>query len=90
MHRVVRSWPHSCDQFLSNEHINRIAWLGQSSMCIETGVSSVFRGGFRLLTPGQQLAANAAAEYHLKKWLKGKGDEASGEIHQCMDAMRLF
>lgn len=93
LQRVLLEWPHSCDQFLSNENINRIAWLGQSSMCIETGIPSVFRGGFRLLSRSQQTMANAMAEKYLKIWLKQKGDSAheTGDgIHQDMGAMRLF
>lgn len=56
MQRVLDEWPHSCDQFLSNENINRIAWLGQASMCIETGVPSIYRAGFKDLSPDQQAA----------------------------------
>ena len=36
MYRVVLLWPISCEQFLTNPTMNRIAWLGQSSMCIES------------------------------------------------------
>lgn len=68
MDRVMREWPNSCEQFLTNTSLNRIAWLGQSSMCIATGVPSVFRGGFRLLTIDQQNAANGAAQKRLEAW----------------------
>lgn len=74
MQRVIEQWPHSCDQFLSNKAINRVAWMGQAAMCNETGVPSVFRGGFKLLTPNQQRAANAAAEQMIASWEKIKGD----------------
>ena len=33
MDRVVREWPKSCEHFLTNENTNRVAWLGQASMC---------------------------------------------------------
>jgi len=69
MMRVLNEWPHSCEQFLSNPNINRIAWLGQASMCIETGISCNFRGGFKLLSTDQQRVANKAAEYVLNIWL---------------------
>jgi hypothetical protein len=67
--RVQTEWPISCEQFLSNENINRIAWLGQSSMCIETGVPACFRSGFRLLSGAEQIAANMAALKWLNIWL---------------------
>ena len=75
--RVISEWPISCEQFLSNEHINRIAWLGQSSMCIETRVPACFRGGFRLLSPEQQEAANRMALKYLNTWLRSKGQNES-------------
>jgi len=69
MQRVLEEWPISCEHFLTNQDINRIAWLGQASMCIETGVPSRFRGGFKLLSSDQQREANAAAAGALKQWL---------------------
>lgn len=72
MQRVLDEWPNSCDQFLSNEDINRVAWMGQASMCIETGVPCVFRGGFKLLSKKQQDRANALAAEYVKKWSKNE------------------
>lgn len=91
MARVLAEWPHSCEQFLSNPNINRIAWLGQSAMCIDTGVPSVFRGGFKLLTPQQQRAANRAAEIVLEQWLITNATDAheSSGVHQAMEGLRL-
>jgi hypothetical protein len=72
MQRVIDEWPHSCEQFLLNENINRVAWLGQSSMCIETGVPSCYRGGFKLLSNQQRARANAAAQRVLDAWLMAR------------------
>lgn len=66
--RVFAEWPTSCEHFLTNEDINRIAWVGQSSMCIETGVSSFYRAGFKLLTSGEQRIANATAQTAISRW----------------------
>jgi len=91
LNKVLIEWPNSCDQFLSNENINRVAWLGQSSMCIDSGISSNFRAGFKLLTPKQQRLANLMAEKYLKIWLKKKGDnEKSDGVYRSMETMRLF
>lgn len=70
LERVLVEWPISCQQFLSNEKINRIAWLGQASMCLETGVPCKFRSGFMLLTDLQQAEANAIADEALQVWLR--------------------
>jgi len=66
--RVLIEWPISCEQFLSNPSINHIAWLGQASMCIETGVPACFRAGFKRLTDDQQAEANALADNYRLIW----------------------
>lgn len=75
--RILAEWPISCEQFLSNEHINRIAWLGQSSMCIETRIPACFRGGFRMLELGEQNTANTMALKYLNIWLRSQGEKES-------------
>jgi len=77
LNKVLSDWPISCEQFLSNENVNRIAWLGQSSMCLETRVPSLFCGGFRLLSVEQQIAANAMALKYLNIWLRSQGENDS-------------
>jgi hypothetical protein len=69
LQRVLTEWPIACEQFLSNESINRIAWLGQASMCIETGTPCKYRSGFMLLSDEQQATANAIADEALQAWL---------------------
>lgn len=73
---VLRDWPRSCEHYLSNENMNRIAWLGQSAMCYATGVPAVFRGGFNRLSDAEQEAANIAALGYLNKWLVANDGEA--------------
>ena len=67
--RVRSEWPRSCEQFLSHDGINRIAWLGQAAMCIATGVPARYRGGFYLLSKEQRERANATAASCLRQWL---------------------
>lgn len=69
--RVITEWKYSCEHYLTNERMNRIAWLGQASLCIEHGIPAQFRGGFNLLTPKQQQVANEAALRWLNIWLLG-------------------
>lgn len=68
MERVMSEWPNSCEQFLTNPSMNRIAWLGQSSMCITTGIPSKYRAGFKLLSETEQKVANSLAGEYLIKW----------------------
>lgn len=73
---VIAEWKHSCEHYLTNKAMNRIAWLGQAAMCRMTGVSSEFRGGFSMLTEEQQQAANELALVYLNKWLTDNGLDA--------------
>ena len=66
---VITEWKHSCEHYLTNSAMNRIAWLGQAAMCVDTGVPSEFRSGYFLLTEPQQNAANETALKYLNKWL---------------------
>lgn len=70
---VISEWPNSCEHYLTNAAMNRIAWLGQAASCYAIGIPAVYRGGFYLLTEHQQAAANKAALQALNKWLKANG-----------------
>ena len=83
--RVITEWKCSCEHYLSNAAMNRIAWLGQASMCIETGVPAAFRSGFALLSPQQQDEANKAALIYLNKWLKAN-DRKPITLEEAMSA----
>jgi len=67
---VISEWVNSCEHYLTNAAMNRIAWLGQASACYAMGIPSAFRSGFSLLTKEQQEEANKAALEYLNKWLK--------------------
>jgi hypothetical protein len=73
--KVLKDWPHSCEHNLTNENMNRIAWLGQAAMCVITGIPSSCRAGYNLLTEVEQEAADDLALIYLNKWLKANGYE---------------
>lgn len=72
--RVISEWRHSCEHYLSNDNMNRIAWLGQAAMCIDSGVPAAYRGGFNKLSQTEQEAANAMALKYLNLWLEKQGE----------------
>lgn len=74
--RVISEWKNSCEHYLTNEKMNRIAWLGQASMCIDTGVPSRFCGGYNLLNDEQKYIADRKAHEYLNKWLEQNGRKA--------------
>lgn len=73
--RVITEWKHSCEHYLSNAAMNRIAWLGQASACYDMAIPSVYRSGYFLLTEEQKKAANELALLYLNKWMQANGRE---------------
>lgn len=70
---VFDNWINSCEHYLTNKAMNRIAWLGQAAMCYSTGIPSKFCAGFNLLTNEQQNRANEIALEGLNYWMKKYG-----------------
>jgi hypothetical protein len=71
--RVLCEWNNSCEHYLTNESMNRIAWLGQASACIDMGIPSKFRSGYFLLSDEQQKSADLLALEYLNRWLIPRG-----------------
>lgn len=77
---VINDWVNSCEHYLTNKAMNRIAWLGQAAMCYATGVPAKYCGGFNLLTEQQQEEANQTALEALNIWMaKYKRESVSME-----------
>lgn len=69
MVRVTTQWKFSCEQNLSHEEHNRVAWLGQAAVCLAMGLpESVTRRAWWLLTEAQRTEANKAAELAIRQW----------------------
>lgn len=73
MQEVLDKWKNSCEHYLTNEAMNRIAWLGQSAACIAMGLPSKYRSGYFLLTDYEQEEADKLALKYLNKWLSEHG-----------------
>lgn len=67
--KVISEWTNSCEHYLTNTAMNRIAWIGQAAMCYHTGVPSKYCSGFNLLTEEKKEAANLIALDVLNDWL---------------------
>lgn len=72
---VFARWQYSSEHFLTKEHINRVAWLGQASCCWACGLSSYNRSGFYLLSQKEQSQANKLAETKIIEYIKIKNNE---------------
>jgi ParB-like chromosome segregation protein Spo0J len=66
---VITQWKNSCEHYLTNTAMNRIAWLGQAAMCFALGIPSEFRSGFNILNTEQQDNANHLALKYLNIWM---------------------
>jgi ParB-like chromosome segregation protein Spo0J len=82
MDKVINEWVKSSEHYLTNQAMNRIAWMGQASMCCDTGIPSVFCGGFNLLSEQQQKEADEAALKYINKWLE-KNDREPVTMEQA-------
>jgi ParB-like chromosome segregation protein Spo0J len=69
LEHIIKNWKNSCEHYLTNGAMNRIAWLGQAALCYAKGIPSIYRGGFNLLTGEQQICANKIALKYLNLWL---------------------
>jgi hypothetical protein len=80
LEKLIIEWKYSCEHYLTNSSMNRIAWLGQAAVCYETGVPSCYSGSWSKLSDEQQTKANNVALKYLNKWLDmNKGIQVSIE-----------
>lgn len=69
LEHIIVEWKNSCEHYLTNGAMNRIAWLGQAAACYAMGIPSQYRSGFYLLSEEEQKEANEVALKYLNKWL---------------------
>ena len=75
LEKVTSEWKHSCEHYLTNKSMNRVAWLGQACLAYHYKIPSKFCSGFNLLTEEEQQRANDSALKYLNKWLVNNGLE---------------
>ena len=71
---VINEWPMSCEHNLTNEKMNRIAWLGQAALAYTYNIPSKFRKGYYMLDNKEKLEADTTALKYLNIWLEKKGE----------------
>jgi len=73
--KLIYEWKHSCEHYLTNKAMNRIAWLGQAAVCYHSGVPSRYASAWFNLTDGEQRNANEIALKYLNIWLSNNSLE---------------
>jgi hypothetical protein len=69
MRILIREWVNSCEHNLTNERMNRIAWMGQAALCYKYRIPARYRGGYNLLTDSEKLVADNAALEVINEWM---------------------
>jgi ParB-like chromosome segregation protein Spo0J len=67
---VMKNWKHSCEHYLTNKSMNRIAWIGQAAVCYLSGVPSNYSSAWFDIPENKQQRANSLALLYLNDWLK--------------------
>lgn len=75
MFKVITEWKNSCEHYLTNENMNRIAWMGQSALCYKYKIPSKFRGWYHKLNEEQKKEADNAALEMINLWMFLNGYE---------------
>jgi ParB-like chromosome segregation protein Spo0J len=69
LERVIVEWKYSCEHYLTNKSMNRIAWLGQAAVCLHSGIPSRYSGSWFDMSEESRSEANETALTYLNKWL---------------------
>lgn len=68
---IINEWRYSCEHNLTNENMNRIAYLGQAANAlVNNAPHNISMGGYNLLTSEEQHDADALAQKYLNLWLE--------------------
>lgn len=81
MFKVINLWVYSCENFLSNESINKLAYIGHIACCYEKKYPEyLVRKAWGLLTNEQRYLANNEAEKAYKTWKHKKELEIISKV----------
>ena len=70
MNRVITEWKYSCEHNLTNESMNKIAYIGQGACCLFNSIpSTITMEAWSLLDKPVQERANNIAKEVINKWI---------------------
>jgi hypothetical protein len=73
MNRVVDEWTYSCQHNLTNENLNKIAYIGQAACCLYANIpNTITRKTWSKLSEKIQNRSNKIAQETLNKWLNAQ------------------
>ena len=69
MFRVIREWPYSCENALTDRMLNRKAWIGHAACAMAIGCpEDITRKAWGFLTYEQRTLANRQAATAIRQW----------------------
>jgi hypothetical protein len=69
MRRVIHEWPIACEHHLTDQNINRKAWIGHAATCLAIQCpEDITRQAWGYLSKQQQDDANLEAELAIEEW----------------------
>lgn len=88
MGEVIEAWPRTMLNSLTNQSINRRAFLGHCAVCYKLGISeSVTREAWGLLSDQQRYDADAIAEKHIRHY---ELERKNTVVHKGVGKQMLF
>lgn len=89
MKRVCEEWPVSCENALTDPHLNQKAWLGHAAVAMALGIpEDITRKAWGFLTDEQKYLANKEAEREVTLWKERY--IKSQCVHRTMGGQMLF
>lgn len=86
MGEVIRAWPRTMLNSLTNTSINRRAFLGHCAVCFKLGIAeSVTRKAWFMLTDQQRFDADKIADIHIRAY-----ERQNNKVHSGMGTQMLF
>lgn len=90
MLKVIKMWPYSCEHNLTDENINRKAWIGHAATALAIGCPEhITRMAWGKLTQQQQDEANDQAQQAIDLWIAEHETKNTG-LHQGLGKQGVF
>lgn len=84
--KVIKNWKYSCEHFLTNTSINRIAWLGQACVFFTTGVTPNYKYAYNNIDKEVRDYNNEIAKAAIDEFCKN----TSIRLHQQVEMHGVF
>lgn len=89
MMRVIKEWPISCENALTDNKINRKAWIGHAAVALAIECPEhIVRLAWGKLTDEQRKLANEQADRAIRTWEDNY--IKSNDLHSGMEGAMLF